>query len=97
VGGRSACPSCHAVIAWYDDIPVVSWVVLRARCRRCATPISARYVVMEVATGAAFGTAAAAAPNAPVLGALLAAVSLLVVLAAMVAFTPGGHVERPPR
>ncbi|MFO0576014.1 MAG: prepilin peptidase [Polyangia bacterium] len=47
----SRCPSCQAAIAWYDNIPLVSWLVLRARCRRCRAPISARYFVVEALSG----------------------------------------------
>jgi len=46
--GRSHCPSCDALIAWYDNIPIISWLVLRARCRRCGTSISARYPGVEL-------------------------------------------------
>jgi len=50
----SACPRCHAAIAWYDNVPVLSWLLLRARCRRCGLPISARYPLVELlVTGAA--------------------------------------------
>jgi len=52
VGGRSRCPQCRAIIAWYDNLPVASWLVLRARCRRCGGPISARYPLVELAGGA---------------------------------------------
>lgn len=51
---RSACPTCRAQIAWYDNVPVVSWLVLRGRCRRCGTRISPRYLVVEVLTGVLF-------------------------------------------
>ncbi len=50
----SACPSCGAPIQWYDNIPVVSWIVLRARCRQCHEPISIRYPLIELATGVIF-------------------------------------------
>ena len=50
----SACPSCGAEIAWYDNIPVVSYVVLRARCRHCGARIAARYPAVELATGLLF-------------------------------------------
>jgi leader peptidase (prepilin peptidase) / N-methyltransferase len=43
----SRCPSCRAPIRWYDNLPVVSWVVLRARCRACGGRISARYPLVE--------------------------------------------------
>ena len=48
--GRSCCPSCSRLIAWYDNIPVVSWLVLRGRCRKCGTAISMRYPVVELLT-----------------------------------------------
>jgi leader peptidase (prepilin peptidase) / N-methyltransferase len=44
---RSRCPRCSAQIAWYDNVPVLSWIVLRARCRSCQAPISARYPLIE--------------------------------------------------
>jgi leader peptidase (prepilin peptidase)/N-methyltransferase len=44
---RSRCPHCHAMIRWYDNVPVVSWLVLRARCRVCRAPISIRYPLVE--------------------------------------------------
>jgi leader peptidase (prepilin peptidase)/N-methyltransferase len=46
----SSCPRCSSRIAWYDNIPLVSWVVLRAKCRRCGLPISARYPLVELLT-----------------------------------------------
>lgn len=51
VHGRSGCPECGAQIAWYDNIPVASWLVLRGRCRSCATRISWSYPAMELAVG----------------------------------------------
>ena len=50
----SACPRCHHEIRWYDNIPVVSWLVLRGKCRDCALPISPRYPLVEAATGIFF-------------------------------------------
>jgi len=55
----SHCPSCDTPIAWYDNIPVVSWLVLRARCRSCGAPISARYPIVEALSGALWALAAA--------------------------------------
>jgi leader peptidase (prepilin peptidase)/N-methyltransferase len=56
---RSACPTCGASIRERDNIPVVSWLVLRGRCRSCQAPISARYPLVELACAALFaGTAA---------------------------------------
>jgi leader peptidase (prepilin peptidase) / N-methyltransferase len=47
---RSACGSCGAEIAWYDNIPVVSYFMLRGRCRACGETFSARYPAVEIAT-----------------------------------------------
>lgn len=47
----SHCPRCDEPIAWYDNVPVLSWVLLRARCRSCGEPISARYPSVELASG----------------------------------------------
>jgi leader peptidase (prepilin peptidase)/N-methyltransferase len=49
---RSRCPHCAAEIAWHDNIPLLSWVWLRARCRACGAAISSRYPLVEAATGA---------------------------------------------
>ena len=48
---RSACMSCGTEIAWYDNLPLVSWAVLRGRCRSCGTRIPARYPAVELVTG----------------------------------------------
>lgn len=48
---RSRCPQCHTMIAWYDNIPLLSWLLLRARCRQCGTSISARYPFVELVVG----------------------------------------------
>lgn len=54
----SHCPGCDSPIAWYDNIPVVSWLVLRGRCRHCHEPIAPRYPLVEAASGALFVAAA---------------------------------------
>jgi leader peptidase (prepilin peptidase)/N-methyltransferase len=51
---RSRCPSCGHAIAWYENIPLASWLWLRGRCSACKTRISARYPLVEVATAALF-------------------------------------------
>ncbi|MBX3021507.1 MAG: prepilin peptidase [Bdellovibrionales bacterium] len=51
---RSRCPECEKMIGWYDNIPVLSWVFLRGRCRSCKSPISARYPFVELLTGLMF-------------------------------------------
>lgn len=47
----SACPHCHHRIAWYDNLPILSFLILRGRCRHCDIPISTRYLVIEVMMG----------------------------------------------
>ncbi|PZU48256.1 MAG: prepilin peptidase [Microbacterium sp.] len=50
----SACPNCGSRVAPYDNVPVISYLVLRGRCRNCHEPISARYPLIEAATGVVF-------------------------------------------
>lgn len=54
VAPASACPECGSAIRPWDNIPVLSWLLLRGRCRDCSAVISARYPLVEAATGAAF-------------------------------------------
>ena len=56
---RSRCPGCQSPIAAFDNVPVLSWLLLRGRCRRCSAPISARYPAIEALTGAVFVAIAA--------------------------------------
>jgi len=51
---RSHCPRCEAAIAWYDNVPVVSWLFLRGRCRQCGSRISFRYPTVEMLTALLF-------------------------------------------
>ena len=51
---RSHCPKCKHQIAWYENIPVLSYLILRGKCSVCATPISRRYPLVELATGVLF-------------------------------------------
>jgi leader peptidase (prepilin peptidase)/N-methyltransferase len=51
---RSRCPSCETQIAGYDNIPIVSWLVLRGRCRHCGAAISPRYPAVELITALVF-------------------------------------------
>jgi len=52
VSPPSHCPRCGKQIKWYDNIPILSWLVLRGRCRFCGVRISPRYIVIEAFTGA---------------------------------------------
>src|SRR2546427_12024288 len=54
----SACPTCNQPIRPYDNIPVLSWVLLRGRCRDCRAGISSRYPLVELATAVLFGVIA---------------------------------------
>ena len=49
---RSKCPGCGGPIAWYDNIPLLSWLLLRGRCRQCRESISVQYPVVELVTAA---------------------------------------------
>jgi leader peptidase (prepilin peptidase)/N-methyltransferase len=51
---RSRCPSCGHAIAWYENIPVLSYLFLRGKCSTCAAPISLRYPLVELVTGGLF-------------------------------------------
>ncbi len=49
---RSACPRCGHQLAWYENVPVISWLALRGHCRDCGAPITPRYVIVELAGAA---------------------------------------------
>jgi leader peptidase (prepilin peptidase)/N-methyltransferase len=80
---RSRCPGCGTTLAERDNIPVLSWLLLRGRCRTCGEPISARYPLVELLTAAVFAAVGArfgadgAVPAFLVLGAGLVAVSAI--------------------
>jgi len=52
--GRSFCPKCRKKISWFDNIPLLSFFLLKGRCRHCHSPISWRYPVVELTTGILF-------------------------------------------
>ena len=54
---RSFCPECEKPIAWFDNVPLLSFVLLRARCRHCGKPIPLRYPIVELLTAIAFACA----------------------------------------
>jgi leader peptidase (prepilin peptidase)/N-methyltransferase len=54
----SRCPHCEHPIRWYDNVPVIGWLLLGGRCRDCQSPISARYPIVEALSGALFLLAA---------------------------------------
>lgn len=53
----SACAHCGRELAWYENVPIVAWLVLRGRCRSCAEPISIQYPIVEALTAAMFAAA----------------------------------------
>src|SRR5215469_8633674 len=57
---RSFCPGCEKMIAWYDNIPLLSYLLLAGKCRHCKERIPIRYPLVELATGAAFAICVAA-------------------------------------
>ena len=59
IGGRSKCPSCQATVGARDNVPVLSWLWLRGRCRRCSWRIPVRYPLVE-------SISATAAPGAAI-------------------------------
>jgi leader peptidase (prepilin peptidase) / N-methyltransferase len=75
----SACPGCGSAIAWYDNVPLVSFAALRGRCRACGMSIPWRYPLVEAVTGALFGAAALA--FGPTLHAAVAAALLAMLVA----------------
>lgn len=54
IGGRSVCRKCKSKISWFDNIPLLSFVLLRGKCRRCKSKISLRYPLVEMMTGIIF-------------------------------------------
>lgn len=80
MGGRSACAHCNKHIPWFDLFPVVSWVVLGGKCRRCKNRLSVQYALSEAGVGALFvlGAFVAATPLQALL--YLAVVSFFTVL-----------------
>jgi leader peptidase (prepilin peptidase) / N-methyltransferase len=85
---RSYCPECNYSIAWFDNVPLVSYAVLRGRCRRCGHRISPRYPLVELLTGALFFCAFW------FLGATLAAAKFAVFAAIMIALVFSDLEER---
>jgi leader peptidase (prepilin peptidase)/N-methyltransferase len=76
VSPRSRCPQCESPVRPYDNVPVLSWLVLRGRCRDCSAGISPQYPLIELLTGALYAAVAVAADDA-----LQVALGLLLVTA----------------
>lgn len=76
----SHCPACQRRLAWFENVPVVSWLVLRGRCRSCRQPISAVYPAVEVATAILFAGGVAVYGLHPLLLVRVAFACLVLVL-----------------
>ncbi len=77
----SHCPRCNAQINWYDNVPILSYVLLGGKCRTCKAPISLRYPIVEGITAIAFGVQAAVFLDQPLLlASRLVLTSILIVL-----------------
>jgi leader peptidase (prepilin peptidase)/N-methyltransferase len=85
---RSFCPGCEKMIVWYDNIPVVSYILLGGRCRHCKERIPIRYPLVEIATAASFGICVAA------LGASLAALKYCIFSAILITLIASDMEER---
>lgn len=77
----SACPACARPIAWYDNVPVLSFALLLGRCRGCRAPISLRYPAVEAANGVLYLAVAMTEGATPRAAVLMAFVTALLVLA----------------
>jgi leader peptidase (prepilin peptidase)/N-methyltransferase len=81
VSPSSRCPRCGTPIAWYDNVPVVSYLVLGGKCRKCRAPISLRYPLIEIATSICFVLQGLAhGDDLPLLASRLVLTALLIAL-----------------
>ena len=85
ISGRSYCPKCSNMIAWYDNIPLFSFLILRGRCRHCHKKISWQYPLVEFATSLLFALAFLKNISSPDLGILLAR-DWLIIASLMIVF-----------
>jgi leader peptidase (prepilin peptidase)/N-methyltransferase len=77
---RSRCRNCGYSLRWFDNIPVVSWLLLRGRCRQCATRVSWQYPLVELITAMLFVITVWLTPVGPLLASRLLLVCILIVL-----------------
>jgi leader peptidase (prepilin peptidase)/N-methyltransferase len=76
----SRCPRCGKRLAWYDNLPVISWLVLRGRCRQCHEPISIQYPIIEIVTALTAVLVVYATPPGALLASRLVFSAILIVL-----------------
>jgi leader peptidase (prepilin peptidase)/N-methyltransferase len=80
---RSHCPACDTQLATRDNIPVVSWLILRGHCRTCGEPISIRYPLIELLTGVLFAAVGARYAHSWALPAFLVLAAALIAISAI--------------
>ena len=76
----SRCRKCGYSLRWFDNIPVLSWVLLRGRCRKCGVGVSWQYPLVELITAALFVLVVWLTPLGPLLAARLLLVCILIAL-----------------
>jgi leader peptidase (prepilin peptidase)/N-methyltransferase len=79
----SHCTACNRPLAWFENVPILSWFVLRGRCRGCGDPISIMYPIVELTTAVVFAGAVAVYGLTPLLAVRLAFACALIVLFAI--------------
>lgn len=78
---RSRCPHCGHTIRWWENVPLVSWLLLRGRCSNCRAPVSVRYPVVEVLTGLLFAAVAWRHGATPATGVYCLAIAIIIAAA----------------
>jgi leader peptidase (prepilin peptidase)/N-methyltransferase len=80
VSPPSRCRNCDALVEWYDNIPIFSWLYLGGRCRQCGTGVSLQYPAVELITAVLFVLVVALTPPGPLIASRLLLVCILIVL-----------------
>ena len=80
VSPESHCPRCRRPIAWFDNVPVLSWLLLRGKCRQCGARIAVQYPIVEIATAVVAVTIVVLTPPGPLLVSRLLLGAILIVL-----------------
>lgn len=81
ITGRSMCPSCHRTLSWFELFPIISFLVLGGKCRKCHHPIGIGYLLVELGSAVFFVFAFALHPESPVTALVLAFVLYFLFLA----------------
>lgn len=81
INGRSHCRSCHTTLAWYDLVPIFSFIALRGRCRSCRSKINRQYPLVEAASATTLAIFVAFGPGGPLVGIILGAIAVFILTA----------------